>query len=414
MDYYADLHVHSKYSLATSKNLDLENLCLWAQRKGISVVGTGDFTHPTWLNELQEKLIPAEPGLFKLPTEIEREIHKLLPINCQGSVRFLFSTEVSTIYKKNGKTRRIHHLIYAPDLHSVKKINGALSQIGRLDADGRPILGLDSRHLLEIILSASEDCFLVPAHIWTPWYSVLGSQSGFDSVEECYEDLANHIFAVETGLSSDPEMNRRVAQLNRYRLVSNSDAHSPAKLGRESTLLQTDLSYFAIKKAFKTGVGLGGTVEFFPEEGKYHLDGHRKCGIRFTPNESKKNQYLCPVCQKNLTLGVLHRVEELSCYIKGNDHKPIREKFINLIPLDEIIAQTMQASSKSKQVQTVYETLLANLGNELTILIKTSINDIKKYSSTTMAQAIACMRKGQVHCDAGYDGAYGRINIIQN
>ncbi len=312
MRFYADLHIHSKYSRATSKNSDLENLAFWGRKKGISVIGTGDFTHPAWISEIKEKLVPAEPGLFRLKDEIDKEVAARLPASCRGTTRFMLSVEISTIYKKGEKTRKIHHLIYAPTIEQVESINGKLAKIGNIRSDGRPILGLDSRHLLEIVLETGEDCYLVPAHIWTPWFAVLGSKSGFDSIGACYGDLAEHIFAVETGLSSDPEMNWRVSDLDRYRLVSNSDAHSPPKLGREACVFETDLDYFAMRRALETGQGYRGTVEFFPEEGKYHLDGHRKCGVRMSPAESRAHNGLCPVCRKPLTLGVLYRVEELA------------------------------------------------------------------------------------------------------
>ena len=295
MRYHADLHIHSKYSRATSKNCDLENLAYWAQRKGIAVVGTGDFTHPAWRAELKDKLEPAEPGLFRLLPELEQSIAARLPAACTGPTRFMLSVEISTIYKKGELTRKIHHLIYAPDFDTADRVAASLDRIGNIESDGRPILGLDSRHLLEITLEAGPGAYLVPAHIWTPWFAVLGSRSGFDSITECYADLADEIFAVETGLSSDPAMNWRISFLDRYRLVSNSDAHSPAKLGREATLFDTELDYFALRRALETGQGYGGTVEFFPEEGKYHLDGHRKCNVRLTPEETQANGGRCPV-----------------------------------------------------------------------------------------------------------------------
>lgn len=312
MRFHADLHVHSKYSRATSRDLDLEHLCEWAGRKGIMVVGTGDFTHPAWRAELKSKLVPAEPGLFRLREEIEQGVMVQLPPACRGTVRFMLTVEISTIYKKGDKTRKIHHLLYAPDFDTADRIAASLGRIGNIASDGRPILGLDSRHLLELTLEAGPGAYLIPAHIWTPWFAVLGSQSGFDSIVECYGDLSDHIFAVETGLSSDPAMNWRLSFLDRYRLTSNSDAHSPAKLGRETTLFDTDLDYFAIRRALETGDGYVGTVEFFPEEGKYHMDGHRKCGVCLSPEETRAVGNRCPVCGQPLTIGVLHRVEALA------------------------------------------------------------------------------------------------------
>lgn len=312
MPFYADLHVHSKYSRATSKDADLEGMAVWAQRKGIAVVGTGDFTHPAWFAELQEKLEPAEPGLFRLRPEIERAVEERVPGSCRRPVRFMLEVEISTIYKKGERTRKIHHLIYAPDLDTASRFRDRLAHIGNIESDGRPILGLDSRDLLEVTLESGPDAYLVPAHIWTPWFAVLGSKSGFDAVEECYGDLADHIFAVETGLSSDPPMNWRVGSLDRYRLVSNSDAHSPPKLGREACVFDTELDYFRMRRALETGEGYGGTVEFFPEEGKYHLDGHRSCGVRLTPVETRTLDGVCPQCGKPVTVGVLSRVDDLA------------------------------------------------------------------------------------------------------
>ena len=315
MRFYADLHVHSKYSRATSRNCDLEHLAIWARKKGIGIVGTGDFTHPAWRAELKDKLVPAEPGLFRLRPDLERFVEERLPAACRSrctTVRFMLSVEISTIYKKFDKTRKIHHLIYTPDFESTDRVVDSLSRIGNLHSDGRPILGLDSRHLLEIALESGPGSYLVPAHIWTPWFAALGSKSGFDAIDECYGDLAPHIFAVETGLSSDPPMNWRVSSLDRFRLVSNSDAHSPEKLGREVCVFDTDLDYFALRRALETGVGYEGTLEFFPEEGKYHLDGHRNCRVRLSPAETRAHDGLCPACGKPLTVGVMHRVEDLA------------------------------------------------------------------------------------------------------
>ena len=306
MAFYADLHVHSKYSRATSRNCDLEHLALWARKKGIAIVGTGDFTHPAWRAELREKLVPAEPGLYRLRPDLERSVEERLPAACRSertATRFMLSVEISTIYKKLEKTRKIHHLIYTPDFEAMERVTASLARIGNLHSDGRPILGLDSRHLLEIALESDPGSYLVPAHIWTPWFAALGSKSGFDAIDDCYGDLAPHIFAVETGLSSDPPMNWRVSSLDRFRLVSNSDAHSPEKLGREVCVFDTELDYFALRRALETGDGYEGTLEFFPEEGKYHLDGHRNCDVRLSPNETRGRGGLCPVCEKPLTVG---------------------------------------------------------------------------------------------------------------
>ena len=285
--FHADLHIHSKFSRACSKDCDIEHLSWWALRKGLRVLGTGDFTHPAWAAELRETLVPAEPGLFRIRPDLERRLCRDTPASCAGTVRFMLSVEISTIYRRDDRTRKVHHLLYAPGFDEAGRITAALARIGNLASDGRPILGLDSRDLLDITLSAGPGCFLVPAHVWTPWFAVLGSKSGFDAVRDCYADLADHIFAVETGLSSDPPMNWACSSLDGYRLVSNSDAHSPPMLGREATVFDTEMDYFSIAAALRTGNGLAGTVEFFPEEGKYHADGHRTCGINWSPARSR-------------------------------------------------------------------------------------------------------------------------------
>ena len=412
MRFYADLHIHSKYSRATSRDLDFENLAYWGRKKGITVIGTGDFTHPAWFAEIKEKLVPAEPGLFKLKPDLERHVLEKLPALCHGTTRFMLSVEISTIYKKGDKVRKIHHLVYAPSLEKAEKINRALEKIGNIRSDGRPILGLDSRHLLEIVLSAGEDCYLVPAHIWTPWFAVLGSKSGFDRVADCYGDLANHVFAVETGLSSDPEMNWKVSHLDRYRLMSNSDAHSPGKLGREVCVFNSALDYYAMRKALETGVRYGGTLEFFPEEGKYHLDGHRNCGVRFTPEESKAHEGICPVCQKPLTLGVMYRVEELAD--RHSHEKPQGATgFQSIVPLPEILGEIHGTSPTTQTVGRSFEALLHALGPELDILTQKPLEEVEKASSSLMAEAIRRMRQGNVLRDAGFDGEYGKIKLFK-
>lgn len=314
MKFIADLHIHSKYSRATAKNSDIENIYKAAQIKGIQLVGTGDFTHPDWFLEIQEKLEPADNGLFKLKKEIEDTIKDDIPGPCRDDVRFILVTEISNIYKKEGRTRKNHNLVFMPGIEEAAEFRRRLDKIGNINSDGRPILGLDARDLLEISLEVADKSFLVPAHIWTPWFSVLGSKSGFDSIEECFGDLSSHIFALETGLSSDPAMNWRVSSLDKYALISNSDAHSPMKLGREANLFDTDLDYYSVLNALKENNNktFTGTIEFYPEEGKYHYDGHRKCNICFKPEETKKYNGVCPVCEKPLTIGVLNRVYELS------------------------------------------------------------------------------------------------------
>ena len=417
MTFYADLHIHSKYSRATSRDCDLEHLAIWARKKGIGIVATGDFTHPAWRAELKEKLVPAEPGLFRLRPDLERAVEERLPPACRSSgsaVRFMLSVEISTIYKKFDKTRKIHHLIYTPDFEATERVVDSLSRIGNLHSDGRPILGLDSRHLLEIALESDPGSYLVPAHIWTPWFAALGSKSGFDAIDDCYGDLSSHIFAVETGLSSDPPMNWRVSSLDRFRLVSNSDAHSPEKLGREVCVFDTELDYFALRRALETGEGYGGTLEFFPEEGKYHLDGHRHCHVCFSPGETREHGGRCPVCGKALTVGVMHRVEDLAD--RGEEVAPPETAgpMQSLIPLPEILSEIHQVGPKSKTVARHYESLLGRLGPELPLLNTLPLEDIEPAASSLVAEALSRLRKQDVVRDAGYDGVYGMIRLFRD
>jgi len=414
MRFHADLHVHSKYSRATSRDLDLEHLAAWAGRKGIGVVATGDFTHPAWCAELKQKLVPAEPGLYRLRDDIEQAVAQTLPPACRTPVRFMLEVEISTIYKKGDRTRKVHHLIYAPDFETVDRLSARLARIGNIASDGRPILGLDSRDLLEIALEAGPHAYLVPAHIWTPWFAALGSQSGFDSIGECYGDLADHIFAVETGLSSDPPMNWRLSMLDRYRLVSNSDAHSPGKLGREATTFDCAIDYFAIRKALETREGFVGTVEFFPEGGKYHLDGHRKCGVKFSPRETLAQGGRCPVCGGAMTVGVLSRVETLADRSEAEALPPPTAGAVsNLVALPEMLGEIVASGPGSKTVERGYGRLLSALGPELDILQNVPLEDISRADSSVLAEAVARLRAGKVIRDAGYDGEYGVIRLFE-
>ncbi len=408
MFFYADLHIHSKYSRATSKNCNLEELALWAKKKGLSVISTGDFTHPAWFNEIKEKLVPAENGVFRLNPEIEKQI---FPDGCP--VRFLLSVEISTIYKKWDKTRKVHHVVFVPDIQTAENFRNKLDAIGNIKSDGRPILGLDSRNLLETTLESGEGSYIIPAHIWTPWFSVLGSKSGFDSIEDCYGDLSEHIFAVETGLSSDPEMNWRVSKLDKFRLVSNSDAHSPAKLAREATVFDTSTDYYSIMNALKTGDGYVGTVEFFPEEGKYHEDGHRKCNVCMTPEETKKFNGICPVCGKPMTIGVLNRVCELADRDCNNTFRPATAgKVFSLVPLPEILSEIMQVGASSKSVVFEYERLIKKFCSEFSILQNIPIEELSK-DSPLLGEGISRLRQGKVIKHAGYDGEYGVIKLFE-
>ncbi|HPI94075.1 MAG TPA: UvrD-helicase domain-containing protein [Deltaproteobacteria bacterium] len=398
MKFYCDLHVHSRHSRATSSGLTIRALAAGAVRKGISVLGTGDLTHPAWMKEIEEELVESEPGLYRL-----RES------DCP--TRFILTGEISTIYKQGDKVRKVHHVIGAPDIASAKRISASLAAIGNILSDGRPILGITSRNLLEVVLEAGEGTFLIPAHIWTPWFSALGSKSGFDSIAECYQDLEPYIFAVETGLSSDPPMNWMVKSLDRYRLVSCSDAHSADKLGREATVFDTPLDYHAIRRAMATGDGLVGTVEFFPEEGKYHLDGHRDCGVVLEPHRTREVKGRCPVCGRALTVGVLHRVEELAERSEGE--KPSSAKpFFPLIPLAEIMAEIMQVASPTKRVMEVHEKITGRLGGELPLLLDAGLDEIASVAGETLALAVRRMRAGEVHKEAGYDGTFGRVRVF--
>jgi DNA helicase-2/ATP-dependent DNA helicase PcrA len=414
MKFITDLHVHSKFSRATAKNMDLENLYISAQLKGITVVGTGDFTHNGWFSEIKEKLQPAEEGLFKLKDELSQKCDEKVPLSCRNKVRFLLTSEISNIYKKNNKTRKNHNLVLMPDLDSVNNLNLKLDKIGNIKSDGRPILGLDARDLLEIILETSESALFIPAHIWTPWFSLFGSKSGFDSIEECFEDLSNYIYAAETGLSSDPPMNWRVSGLDGLTLVSNSDAHSPFNLGREANIFNTTLSYPNIISAIKSvnSREFLGTFEFYPEEGKYHLDGHRKCKVCLKPNQSIANNGLCHVCGKPLTLGVLYRVEELADRPEGL--KPEKSHpYYNIVPLAEILSEILNVGPKSKKVQRNYMVALKSLGPEFKILSNLSINNIEKAGIPLLGEAVNRMREKRVAVFPGYDGEYGKVKIFR-
>lgn len=413
MTFITDLHIHSKYSRATAKNLDLENLYRAAQIKGVTVVGTGDFTYPAWMEEIESKLEETEPGLFSLKREIADPIDETLPVSCRNPVRFMLQTEISNIYKREGRVRKNHNLIYFPDLLAVKQFNARLEGIGNIKSDGRPILGLDARALLEIMLETCDLGFLVPAHIWTPWFSMFGSKSGFDTIEECFGDLKDHIFAVETGLSSDPPMNFRVSDLDHVSLMSNSDAHSPGYVGRNASVFNTDLDYFAMRSALEARdtKAFHGTLDMFPHQGKYHYDGHRKCSICLNPEKTLEYGGICPACKTPLTLGVLYRVQELASrkegYLPGN-----RQGFTHIIPLTDILAEIFQVGPKSKRVATCYQKAIEVLGSELSILTDHSFDEIQRAGVPLLAEAIMKMRAGDIRIDPGFDGEFGKVNIF--
>jgi uncharacterized protein (TIGR00375 family) len=413
MPFVADIHLHSRWSRATSRDLTPENLHKWSMLKGIGVVGTADFTHPEWLAELKEKLVPAEEGLYRLRPELLDDVEEEVPPSCRREVRFLPSVEISSIYKRGGRTRKIHNVVCLPSFDAVDALNRRLGAIGNLKSDGRPILGLDSRDLLEICLEVCPEVLFIPAHIWTPHFAVLGASSGFDSLEECFDDLLPHIFAVETGLSSDPPMNSRLSQLDRCAVVSNSDAHSPPKLGREATCFDGEMSYPAIYDALQTRdpARFTGTIEFYPEEGKYHHDGHRKCGISWKPPQTLAADGLCPECGRKLTVGVLHRVEALADRDEDN-LPPVDRRFEYLIPLDEVISSCVGVGPKSKRVQGIYHELLQALGPELEILRHVTPTRIAEAGQPMLAEGIRRMRAGQVTVAAGFDGEYGVIEVF--
>ncbi|HTP03922.1 MAG TPA: endonuclease Q family protein [Nitrospirota bacterium] len=386
-----------------------EGIWKWAQLKGVNVIGTGDFTHPGWLKELSEKLEPTGHGLFKLKKEYLTDD---VPESCQAEVYFVLSAELSCIYSKDGKTRKVHSIILAPDFASAARLNLTLAKIGNLNADGRPILGLGAKELLKIALDASPDNLYIPAHAWTPHFSVFGAASGFDSLEECYDELTPHITAIETGLSSDPLMNWRLSTLDRITLVSNSDAHSAAKIGREANILDTEISYDSLMNAIRTRRGFLGTIEFFPEEGKYHYDGHRDCNVSLSPKETMHHDYLCPVCGKKLTVGVMHRIEKLADREHG--FKPAdAPAFTSIIPLPELIAEGYKCGVSTKKVNALYFSLLAQLGNEFRILMDAPLDDIERAGTPLLREAISRMRAGNVHIAPGYDGEYGKIRIFE-
>ena len=408
MKMIGDLHIHSSFSMATSREGTPENLDFWARKKGISLIGTGDFTHPVWRKELRERLVPEENGLYRLREEYVKEESRKFP---GEGTRFVVSGEISSIYKKNGKTRKVHNVILLPSLEAADTMAQRLEKIGNIHSDGRPILGLDSHDLLEMMLDVCPDGILIPAHIWTPHFSVLGAKSGFDSVEECFEELTPYVHALETGLSSDPAMNWRISKLDRYQLVSNSDAHSPSKLGREANLLDIDCSYEGLYQAIQTGKGLEGTVEFFPEEGKYHFDGHRKCGVSLSPVEAERLGGICPVCGKKLTMGVDHRVEQLVDREEGFVKKD-GKKYESLVPLPEVVAACMGYSTASKKVQGCFEQMMQTLGTEFDILRNVPAEDIKSCAGERIAEGIENVRTGNVKRIPGYDGEYGKIQLF--
>lgn len=414
MQFIADLHIHSKFSRATSREMTLDTLAHWARVKGISLVASGDFTHPEWFFLTKAKLEAMGNGFFRLKNLLspKNSFLKNIPITTDD-VSFVLSTEISFIYSKKGRVRKVHILLLAPDFESVERINSRLSGVGNLRSDGRPILGMDAKNFVKIVADLCPQCVVIPSHIWTPWFSLFGSNSGFDSIEECFEEMTPFIFALETGLSSDPPMNWRLSALDKYALVSNSDAHSPSKLGREANVFHTEFSYNGLVEALKTRnpEKFLYTIEFFPEEGKYHFDGHRKCGVLFSPKESIRHNDLCPKCGKKLTIGVLHRVEELAD--RGEEYTAAyRIPYKNLIPLNEIIAKAIDKSADCQSVWDIYFRLIHEFGNEHKILTEVPPSEIGRFQPERISMGIERMRSGNVRIIPGHDGFYGKISLF--
>jgi uncharacterized protein (TIGR00375 family) len=380
--------------------MEVETLARWAKKKGIALLGTGDFTHPTYFAELQSKLEPLGNGLFKLKKDDQ-------------GVQYILTTEVSNIYTQDGKVRRIHTLIFAPSFEVVETIRSKLGSLGKLSSDGRPIFSFSVKELAKMILDISKDCLIIPAHAWTPWFSIFGANSGFDSIEECFGEMSSHIYAIETGLSSDPEMNWRWSALDSITLLSNSDAHSPNRLGREANAFDCALDYQEIAETIrkKDRKKFLFTIEFFPEEGKYHYDGHRRCGIIFSPSQTRANQSLCPSCHKKLTVGVMHRVEELADRPEGFIPKNAIPS-IHLIPLGEIIAEALSVRVGTKSVESEYERLIERGGSEFRILLDATPDELASFVPPYILDGIVRMRQGKVSIVPGHDGVYGKIDLF--
>ena len=397
MKFVADFHIHSKYSRATSPRMDVKTLSEYAKIKGISLLGSGDFTHHLWLEELRDSLKDSGNGLFEY-----------------NGINFILTGEISSIYSKAGRVRKIHNVIFAPSFDIVDKINSKLSGYGNLASDGRPIIGIDAKDLAEILFTISKDVFLVPGHIWTPWFSLFGSKSGFDSIEECFEEYSKDIYALETGLSSDPGMNWRWSKLDRFSLISNSDSHSPQKIGREANVFDTQMSYGSIIDALKSkdNKKFLYTIEFFPEEGKYHYDGHRNCNIRFNPAETKKNNNICPRCGKPVTVGVMNRVDELADRPEGFIPEN-KIPYKRMIPLSEIISDVLGVANSSKKVDIEYRSVVPRFGTEFEILTQVSEEGLLKKLPKNLAKAIINVRNGKVNILPGFDGEYGKVKIVK-
>ena len=399
----ADFHLHSAYSRATSREMHLPAIAHWGRLKGLSLLGTGDFTHPTYFQEIREELEETGDGLLRLKN------------GGADSPRFILTTETSHIYTQGGRGRRLHMMIFAPGLAAVEKINLRLARLGNISSDGRPIFGFSAKDLVKVVLDTEPACLLVPAHAWTPWFSVFGSHSGFDALEECFEEETGHIRAIETGLSSDPAMNRRWSALDQVTLISNSDAHSPNKIGREANIFETELSYPAIKEAITSGdpARFKATIEFFPEEGKYHYDGHRDCRVCFSPDQTRQHHQVCPVCGKKLVIGVLSRVEELADRSPGfgpSGAIPFR----HLVPLEEIIVEFFGLKGVSRRSRQEYLRLVERGGSEFRILLDLGAEELLSFMDPGLVEGILRVREKKVRPIPGYDGVYGQVRVFHH
>jgi len=394
--FIADFHIHSKYSRATSKDMDIPNLDKAAQIKGVDLVGTGDFTHPFWREYLKQTLSPVAPGIFKY-----------------GKTLFLLTAEVSNVFYKEGKLRKIHNIIFAPSFEVAERISKRLEKFGDLYSDGRPTLKLEAKDLVKLVMEVDESAFIVPSHVWTPWFSLFGANSGFDSIEECFEEMTGYIFALETGLSSDPAMNWQVSSLDRFALISNSDAHSPSKLAREANVFSKFIDYYKIRDvlAEKDKNLFCYTVEFFPQEGKYHWDGHRKCGVSLSPASSIKRKNFCPKCGKKLTIGVMHRVKVLADREEGFV-PPSAIPFKRVVPLREIIAEALHKGGDTKTVDDTYTRIVDYCGGEIKALLESSLEDLSGIVPDRVIEGIKRVREGKVKIKCGYDGVYGEVKIF--
>ncbi|MBI2174731.1 MAG: DNA helicase UvrD [Candidatus Omnitrophica bacterium] len=396
--FIADFHIHSRYSRATSKDLTIQELAKWSKIKGIGLLGTGDFTHPLWMQELSDHLRESGNGLYEY-----------------DGVRFILTAEVNTLFYKAGKAHQIHHILIAPSFFAVERICRELESFGSLSIDGRPTFRMEAWRLAEVVLGIEPRCLIVPAHAWTPWFAIFGSTSGFDTVEECFEHQAKNIFVLETGLSSDPAMNWRLSKLDRYALISNSDSHSARKIGREANVFDCELDYDVIAQVLrqKDPKRFLGTLEFFPEEGKYHYDGHRNCKVRWAPAETKKNQYRCSSCGKRVTVGVMHRVEELADRPEGT--VPERSiPFKRIVPLEEIIADALKANVGTQAVEREYQQLIYKCGTEFNVLLEASEAQLRQATSGKIAEGVLRTRLGKVTVEPGFDGEYGKVRIFMD